>query len=110
VLKRSLAERKNLGVTWYPIVIKESYYGTGERLMLEIERPTNTSVNHQFQFGSLASLFSNFHQEGEDHPSVSGVVTSVRANQLKLTLFMDELPEWINLGKLGLDLLFDESS
>jgi ATP-dependent RNA/DNA helicase IGHMBP2 len=109
-LKCSLSERKKLGVSWYPIVIKESYYGLGERLILEIERPTNTDVSHQFQTGKVASLFSNYHNEGPDNPSISGVVMSARPNSLKLTLFVDELPDWARDGKLGLDLLFDETS
>lgn len=110
VLKNSLTERKNLGVSWYPIVIKEAYYGVGERLTLEIERPGNTDAPHMFQFGSMASLFSNYHNEGAENPSLTGIVTSVRSNNLKLTLSADELPDWANLGKIGLDLLFDESS
>jgi predicted DNA helicase len=110
VLQSPLTERRKLGVTWYPIVIKESYYSTGERLVLEIERPTNTEVAHQFTSGKVASLFSNFHNEGKDNPSIAGVVTGGGLNNLKLTLFVDELPEWADDGKLGLDLLFDETS
>lgn len=110
VLQSPLTERRKLGVTWYPIVIKESYYSTGERLVLEIERPTNTEVAHQFTSGKVASLFSNYHNEGKDNPSIAGVVTGGGLNNLKLTLFVDELPDWAEDGKLGLDLLFDETS
>jgi ATP-dependent RNA/DNA helicase IGHMBP2 len=110
VLKSSLSERKRLGVSWYPIVIKESFYGTGERLILEIERPTNQDVSHQFSTGKVASLFSNYHHEGSENPSIAGVVMAGRPNSIKLSLFVDELPEWADMGKLGLDLLFDETS
>ncbi len=106
ILKSSVQERKLLGVTWYPIVIKDSYYGYGERLILEIERPGNVYLPHQFQFGCTASLFSNHDTEH----AVTGVVSAVRMNQLRITLSVDELPEWANLGKLGLNLLFDETS
>jgi hypothetical protein len=80
VLKSSLAERKRLGVSWYPIVIKESFYGMGERLILEIERPTNKDIPHQFSTGKVASLFSNYHHEGSDNPSIAGVVMAGRMN------------------------------
>jgi ATP-dependent RNA/DNA helicase IGHMBP2 len=110
VLKSSLAERKRLGVSWYPIVIKESFYGIGERLILEIERPTNQNIPHQFNTGKVASLFSNYHQEGADNPCISGVIMAGRPNSLKLSLFVDELPDWAETGKLGLDLTFDETS
>src|SRR4051812_16837487 len=75
VLKSPLSERKRVGVSWYPIVIKESYYSVGERLVLEIERPTNTDVSHQFSTGKAASLFSNYNNGGADNPSIAGVVT-----------------------------------
>lgn len=110
ILGASIQERKKSGTTWYPIVIRESYYGTGERLILEIERPGDQSIPNLFQFGSVASLFSNYSNEGKDNPSISGVVSLVRRNNIRLTLFVDELPEWIDTGKLGIDLMFDESS
>src|SRR5690606_3376827 len=47
---------------------------------------------------------------GKDNPSIAGVVTGAGLNNLKLTLFVDELPDWADQGKLGLDLLFDETS
>ncbi len=109
-LSASIQERKKQGITWYPIVIKESYYGVGDRLILEIERPGDLHVPNQFQFGSVASLFSNHQQEGKDNPSIHGVVSLVRRNNIRLTFFVDELPEWADLGKLGVDLLFDETS
>ncbi len=110
ILGASIQERKKNGTTWYPIVIRESYYGTGERLILEIERPGDQYIPNLFQFGSVASLFSNYSNEGKDNPSISGVVSLVRRNNIRLTLFIDELPEWVDMGKLGIDLLFDESS
>jgi len=100
--------RRAQGLTWYPIVIRESYYGIGERLILELERPSHTEIHHQFQFGKVASLFSNY--SNDERPSITGVVTAVRPNNIKLTLFVDELPDWVDNGKLGVDLLFDETS
>ena len=38
------------------------------------------------------------------------MVSLVRRNNIRLTLFVDELPEWVDMGKLGIDLMFDESS
>src|SRR5437879_6171562 len=74
VLLSPIAERKRIGVTWYPIVIKESYYGVGDRLILEIERPGDSELSHQFTSGKVASLFSNYHKEGVENPTISGVV------------------------------------
>ncbi|HSZ24161.1 MAG TPA: hypothetical protein VK766_00500, partial [Cytophagaceae bacterium] len=78
ILGASIQERKKSGTTWYPIVIRESYYGTGERLIIEIERPGEHFIPNLFQFGSVASLFSNYGNEGKENPSISGVVSFVR--------------------------------
>ena len=108
--KSSIQERRAFGLAWYPIVIKDSYYGLGERLMIEIERPSHTEIPHQFSTGRAVSLFSNSAGYLDDSAQLAGVVSFVRGNLLKITFFADELPEWVNLGKLGASLLFDEAS
>lgn len=108
ILNYSLFERKQQGITWYPIIIRESYYGAGERLIVELERPSDKHIPHQFQIGRMAALFSNS-EKGEKY-AVNGVVSAVRENQLRITLNVDEMPEWAHRGKIGLDLLFDETS
>ncbi|WMJ73790.1 AAA domain-containing protein [Cytophagaceae bacterium ABcell3] len=110
VLNTPLKERREAGLSCYPVVIKESFYGTGQRLILELERTSYTDIPHQFQAGRVASLFSNTSSDNKDLPRISGVVSASRPDIIKLTLFVDELPDWIDDGKLGLDLLFDESS
>jgi ATP-dependent RNA/DNA helicase IGHMBP2 len=109
MLNASIPERRAQGLTWYPIVVKESYYGVGDRLILEIERPSFKEISHQFQSGRVAAVFTN-NQDEEPESKLAGVVTSVRPDNIKLTLFVDELPDWFDRGKLGLDLLFDETS
>lgn len=109
-LKYSIAERKLLGITWYPIVIKDSYYGYGERLIIEIEKPNAAYQSHQFQHGCTVSLFSNHQSYQNDDKNIRGVVNLVRMNQLRITLSVDEMPEWIDLGKIGVNLLFDDTS
>jgi ATP-dependent RNA/DNA helicase IGHMBP2 len=106
--KVSLRERVEQGFTWYPIVIKDIYYGMGERLMMDIERPAKQYILHQFQHGCTASLFSN--HENYRNEQIKGIVSAVGPYSLKLTLSVDEAPEWVDKGKLGVNMLFDESS
>ncbi|MFN3402527.1 MAG: AAA domain-containing protein [Cytophagaceae bacterium] len=103
-------ERRAMGVTWYPIVIRESYYGMGERLILEVERTSFIESPNLFQSGKVAALFSNAPGADREKDMIAGVVTAVRPNNIKLTLFVDELPDWVDDGKLGVDILFDENS
>ena len=57
-------------------------------------------INHQLRFGMTAALFSN-HNSKEDR--IQGTITHISANRLKLSLRVDELPDWTRNGKLGID-------
>ena len=103
----SVYERRAMGVTWYPIAIKDSEMSRGDYLTVEVERTTNYEIVHQFRFGSSAAIFSN-HNAAQDR--VEGVVSYQSGNRIKITLRIDELPDWSRDRKLGLDLLFDNNS
>ena len=98
--------RKQSGVTWYPIVINNVEIGLGEYLTLEIERTSNHNEPHLFTGGKPAALFSNNYP---DEPPLNGTVKVLGPNKIRLTLTIDELPEWTDDGKLGINLLFDEN-
>jgi len=103
----SVAERRANGVAWYPIAIRGTELNRAEYLTVEIERTTHTDIAHQLRFGVSAMLFSN-HDPHNDH--IEGTVTYCSGSRLKLSLRTDELPEWAENGKLGIDLLFDDNS
>ncbi|MCU7548990.1 AAA domain-containing protein [Chitinophagaceae bacterium LB-8] len=100
-------ERRASGLTWYPIVIKDTEMGHGDFLTVEVERPTHQDIIHQFRFGTSAALFSNYEPENN---RVEGIISYIAGNRLKITLRTDELPEWARDGKLGIDAVFDENS
>ncbi|MBB1285829.1 AAA family ATPase [Flavisolibacter sp. BT320] len=102
-----VAERRENGMTWYPIAIRDTEIGRGDYLTVEVERTTHQDLLHQFRFGMTAALFSN-HSPKEDR--VEGTVTHISGNRLKLSLRVDELPDWSRSGKLGIDAVFDENS
>jgi len=108
VLKRSLKQRCEKGVTWYPIQIERSYIGTGEKLTLVVNRTRQLDKNHAFQSGSVVSLFAMEGDKEKGH--LSGVIKSIRKNTLKLVLGGDNLPQWIHQGRLGINLLFDDTT
>ncbi|MBO9732088.1 MAG: AAA family ATPase [Chitinophaga sp.] len=103
----SVAERRANGLTWYPIAIRGSEMSRGDYLTVEVERTTHQDIPHQLRFGASAMLFSN-HDPKEDH--LEGTISYQGGNRLKITLRTDELPEWANDGKLGIDVLFDDNS
>ncbi|MCO6360158.1 AAA domain-containing protein [Roseivirga pacifica] len=106
MLNTSLDQRKKEGVTWYPVVVVNRFISTGERFTLELDRTANIDQNHAFQTGSVVSLFSNHDEED----TVSAVVSFVRKNKMRIVLNGANLPDWLNQGKLGVNLLFDEGT
>lgn len=103
----TVAQRRANGLSWYPVAIRGTEMGRGDYLIVEVERTTHQDVAHQLRFGVSAMLFSN-HDAKRHH--VDGTISWQSGNRLKLTLRTDELPEWANDGKLGIDLLFDDNS
>src|SRR5690606_9217125 len=109
VLLRSLHQRTQEGTTWYPVKFKRDYIGTGERLIIEVERVTHHEQPHAFQSGKSVSIFSNAKgNPSKDH--MNGVINYVRDNTMVVTLNGEELPDWIEDGLLGIDVMFDEMS
>ena len=109
VLLRSLSQRTKEGTTWYPLKLKQRYIGTGERLIIEIDRTNHLDQPHAFQSGKVVTLFSNASGTPEKE-HVNGVINYVRDNTMVVTLNGDELPDWIEDGLLGVDVMFDEMS
>lgn len=102
-----VAQRRANGLTWYPIAIRGSEMSRGDYLTVEVERTTHHDVPHQLRFGASAVLFSQ--HDPKEHRA-EGTISWQSGNRLKITLKTDELPDWADSGKLGIDLLFDDTS
>lgn len=106
-LRNNINYRKENGVTWYPVIISNVEIGLGEYLSVDIERTTNHNEPHRFSGGKIAALFSNVHQDARP---LNGTIKVLNPNKIRLSLNVDELPDWCDDGKLGINLLFDETS
>jgi superfamily I DNA and/or RNA helicase len=107
VLLRSLHQRTEDGMTWYPVRLKRDYIGTGERLTIEVERTNHIDRPHAFQSGKSVSVFSNASGKPEKE-HVNGVVNFVKDNTMVVTINGEEFPDWLDDGALGIDVMFDE--
>lgn len=94
------------GLTWYPVIIRDTELTRGDYISVEFERPTHQDISHQFRFGSAIALFSNHNTADR----LEGTVSNISGNKCKITFKTEELPDWSRDGKLGLDLLFDNNS
>ena len=105
--RNNINYRRQNGVTWYPVVITNTEIGLGEYLTIDIERTTNHNEPHQFSGGKNVALFS---QNYPDEKQLNGTIKIINPNKIRLSLSIDELPDWCDDGKLGINLLFDEAS
>lgn len=106
----SLVERRKEGICWYPVNVERTKYSSGERLLVIIKRPENHKDSHVFQSGKLVSLFSNAGNNSEMKHTVSGVINTVKKQEMIITLNSDTEPNWLHDGNVGVQLLFDENA
>ncbi|MCC5932269.1 MAG: IGHMBP2 family helicase [Cyclobacteriaceae bacterium] len=110
VEQSTVKEKIEQGVCWYPVILKTHFYGTGERLIIEIERTKKLNQEHLFQPGKVIAFFNEQSDLPFSERQVSGVVNYVKGDLMSLTLNADDLPDWSYSGKLGVNLMFDEAS
>jgi len=110
MLGTSLKERVNQGICWYPVKLEKTQFDAGERLIVKISRSKDNKHSHLFQSGKLISLFSTANGNTEGSETVNGVVNQVKDYEMLISLNSDDFPDWLDDGKLGVQLLFDENS
>jgi ATP-dependent RNA/DNA helicase IGHMBP2 len=79
VLLVPLHRKTKEGKCWYPVTLKRDYIGTGERLIIEVERTNHLDQPHVFQSGKMVSVFSNAKGSPDKH-YIGGVINYVRDN------------------------------
>jgi superfamily I DNA and/or RNA helicase len=110
ILQTPLNERRKQGFCWYPVKLNYSEIGTGEVVYISVERTAFLGEAHAFVVGSMVSFFCNTEEKNAQNSSVSGVISAIWQNTMKIALPTDELPDWVEDGKLGIDVLFDNVS
>lgn len=113
ILQTPLNERRKQGFCWYPVKINYSEIGTGEVIYISVERTSFMGESHAFSVGSMVSFFCNTEEKNTNSKqsnNISGVIAAIWQNTMKIALHTDELPDWIDDGKLGVDILFDNIS
>lgn len=106
VLRRSLKERCETGVAWYPLAIQRVSYGIGEKVVLDVERTTQLNRHHQLSSGSQVLLFGM--ADDKNVGDCTGVVYSVHENKMRIILATDSVPAWLYGGKVGVNISFDD--
>lgn len=103
-----LQERQAKGFSWYPVQVIKKGYTYGNRAFVIVEREKQKDEPHHFRPGKVVNLFTQ--QAAVQRPERTGVIHYVDKNKMKIILNTQDLPDWINLGLIGVDLLFDETT
>ncbi|MEO1654370.1 MAG: AAA domain-containing protein, partial [Bacteroidota bacterium] len=106
IILTPLKERVSKGLTWYPVQISYREIGAGENFYLSLDKVNHLKDNPAFQVGDSVSLF-NQASNAPKQANMSGVVASVWRDKIRIAFNVDELPDWLDYGSLGIDLLFD---
>ena len=110
VLQLSLQEKKEKGLTWYPLQIKKQGFTFGDRVFVIVERTAQLNERHRFRAGTPVEIYTNSDDKFSANKDrrQSGVIQFLKRNQMKIVLNSKDAPNWLHHGNLGVDLLFDE--
>lgn len=108
VRENPLPLRVELGYTWFPLQVVNTGFSLGEKAFVIVERTTRLNEPHQLRSGQPVSLFTLAPEA--DQPEKQGVINFVERNRMKIILNAKDVPDWIQAGQLGVDMLFDDRS
>lgn len=108
VREKPLSDRVEQGYTWYPLNVLQTGFALGEKAFVIVERTTRLNEPHQLRAGQSVSLFTQ--SPHIEQPEKQGVINYVERNRMKIILNARDVPDWINAGQLGVDMLFDDRS
>jgi superfamily I DNA and/or RNA helicase len=110
-----LEQRRAKGFTWYPVQVVGKGYTIGDRAFVTVEKapqPPKGEDEHSggglggMRSGKLVSLFTK--QPAVHRPEYTGTIHFVDKNRMKIILNSKDLPDWLGMGQIGVDLQFDE--
>jgi ATP-dependent RNA/DNA helicase IGHMBP2 len=106
IRQRPLADRVQQGFAWYPLVVTRTGFSLGEKAFVEVERTTRLHEPHQLRSGMAVQLFTQ--APHVKTPEKTGIIHFVERNRMKIILNARDVPDWLGMGQLGVDMLFDD--
>ncbi len=102
-----ISERIKKGACWFPLQIEQLGWSLGDHPFVLIERTQQVQMAHKFRAGAVVSLFSEQSGQEQQRPEL-GVIHFVDRNKMKIILYGTEIPYWLQKGRIGVQLAFDE--
>ncbi len=103
----NLDARRRNGVTWYPVQLKDTEIGIGGQITIQLERSNYLNIGHQFSSGKNVVVYAN---NNGQQPEMHGTIKSVYEHKMSVIINMDDVPDWLYDGKIGVNLSFDTTS
>ena len=108
VARMSMDDRVRHGLTRKPVQVMQSGFAMGDKAFVTVVRPPHHRHDSQFKAGSPVHFYTEAAMAKRHR--ISGVVHYSTDRKMQIILNTDELPDWLNLGPIGVDLEFDNRS
>lgn len=105
--KSSIPERVKQGITLFPLRLSNVEFGLGEYLIFEFEKDKKQQEWSFFQIGKTVEIFSDLPNEKRN---LKGVIKSIQKNKIVVSTTCDEMPDWLDDERSGLNMVYDEFS
>jgi len=102
--EHSLSDRRKKGWTWHPVRPLDLGYTFGDKAYVELERTKDLDSSHKFRSGQPVRIYI---EDEDDDREVSGIIHYVRDNQMKVVLYDEDYPSWLENHSIAVEQLFD---
>ncbi|MBT8233212.1 MAG: AAA family ATPase [Bacteroidia bacterium] len=81
---KSIKEKMEAGILWYPVIMTKHFYTVGEYLEIQFEKTRNTNVPHKLKTGMGCRIYKDLgHKQEFDF---KGTISFIRKNKISVIL------------------------
>lgn len=104
--QKTIQQKAEAGIIWYPVQINSMHYTVGEYIEIEVERKKGVTDSHKFKSGKGCTLF----YEGQEKKQFKGVVSFCKRNKMSIILSGEVFSkdQISDRGLIGIELVYDE--
>ena len=109
--RTGIHRRIQQGLCWYPVLPGRSYYNSLNQLVIEIERPEDKELEHNFEYGRPVCFFTTGANGQPQILNFSAVISYVQDDRMVVVLpSPSALFDIQGKSEIGVQLYFDETS
>lgn len=105
---KSIKERVEAGVVWYPVSIDKVHYGIAEKIEIEVSpaRLSASADKSSFKEGMSAVFFAN----GEERTEYKGTISFANRKRLRIIINNDHIRknEFDHISNCGIERIYDD--